>query len=150
MRRPTGRPVTAVVMAAVAVAAALSVSCQKQNPEQDLLQKVEPVGSWLAALRMTGEKWTANGVPAAFVRTTAEAARGPLEQAAQDDEDSKARPAVRDPLRQLISESRTAGDRLRRAAESDDRKAAQPVLQELAALQARFAEIRKAGEEPSR
>jgi hypothetical protein len=150
MRMPAGRPVTAVLMAAVAVAAALFVSCQKQNPEQDLLQKVEPVGSWLAALRMTGEKWTANSVPAAFVRTTAEAARGPLEQAAQDDADSKARPAVRDPLRQLISEGRAAGDRLRRAADSDDRKAAQPVVQELAALQARFAEIRKTCEEPSR
>jgi hypothetical protein len=150
MSMPMGRPVTAVLMAAVAVAAALLGACGKQTPEQDLLQKVEPVASWLATLQMTGEKWTANSVPATFVRTTAEAAGDAFEQAAQDGRDSQARPALRDPLRALISESRSAGDRLRSAAEADDPRAAPPVLRDLAALQARFAALRKTGGESPR
>jgi hypothetical protein len=133
-------------MAAVAVAAAL-LSCQKKNPEQELIQKVEPVGSWLAALQMTGEKWTANSVPDAFVRTTVEAARGPFEQAAQDTAESTARSAVRDPLRKLISDGEAESDRLRRDAAAQDRGAAAPVIRRLAALRVSFAALKKTCEE---
>ena len=147
MCKRTAWPDTAVLMAAVAVASLLS--CQHQTPEQELLQKVEPMGSWLAALQMTGEKWTANSVPAAFVRTTAEAARGPFEQAARDAAESKARPAVRDPLRKLISDGEAESDRLRRSAAAEDRGAAAPVIRRLAALRASFAALKAACEKES-
>jgi hypothetical protein len=124
----------------------LFVSCGHQTPEQELIQKVEPVGSWLAALQMTGEKWAANSVPKAFVRTSVEAARGPFADAAQAAAESSARPAVRDPLRRLIAEGAAESDRLRRAAAADDRKAAGPVIARLAALHASFSLLQKAGQ----
>jgi hypothetical protein len=149
MRRRRGWRGTAVLMAATAVAAVL-LSCQQQSPEQELIQKVEPVGSWLAALQMTGEKWTANSVPDAFVRTTVEAAQGPFAKAARDAAESTARAAVRDPLRQLISAGEAASDRLRRAAAASDRGAAAPVIRRLAELGASFAALKKSCAEPPR
>jgi hypothetical protein len=142
--RPPCRSATAGMITVIAISALL-VSCGHQTPEQELIQKVEPVGSWLAALQMTGEKWTANGVPKAFVRTSVEAARGPFADAAQAAAESSARPAVRDPLRRLIAAGAAESDRLQRAAAADDRKAAGPVISRLAALHSSFSALQKAG-----
>lgn len=104
------------------------------------------MGSWLAALQMTGEKWTANSVPSRFVKASVEAACGSFADAAREAAQSSARPAVRDPLRRLIAESRAASDLLRRAAAAQDRASALPVVQRLAALRARFTALAQAGQ----
>jgi hypothetical protein len=149
---PAGRTAARIVrIARIASFAgiALFLGCSSRTPEQDLLRKTEPVGSWLAALQMTGEKWLANGVPHAFVRTTVEAAQKELAQADQEAKKSSARPEVRDHLRRIIAAGRSEGERLRHAAAAGDRRAGPPVIQRLAALHADYAALRKA-EEPAR
>jgi hypothetical protein len=125
-------------------------ACQKQSPEQKLLKSSEPVVSWLATLRMTGEKWAANSAPSRFVRSTAQAADDSFEQAERDAERSKANPALREPFHRLFADSRSACDELRRAAVANDRAAALPIAQRLASLQAELAALRKAHAELSR
>jgi hypothetical protein len=113
-------------------------ACQHKSPEQELLDKAEPAGSWIPTLQMAGEKWVANSVPASFVKTTCKAADKDLDQAAQEAAKSKARPEVREPLRQLISETRAAGAGLRKAAEANDRPEVSRQAGQLAALRQRF------------
>src|SRR4051794_3506495 len=86
------------------MAAAAIFACQHKSPEQELLDQVEPVGSWIATLQMAGEKWGTNSVPASFVRSSSKVARKAFATAAEEAAKSRARPVVRLPLRQLISE----------------------------------------------
>lgn len=116
------------------VAAALLAACRHQTPEQDLLDKADPAGSWIATLQMTGEKWIANSVPTSFVKTTWQAAREDLQQTTEDAADSKAPPQVRDPFLRLIAETRAAGFGLLQAAEAGDRSAASRQAARLAGL----------------
>ena len=137
-RPPAGRRYRAIFAAAVLFAA-----CRHQTPEQDLSDKADPAASWIATLQMTGEKWIANSVPTAFVKTTWQAAREDLQQTARDAADSKARPEVRDPLRRLIAETRAAGFGLLQATEANDRPAAARETGRLASLSKQFAAWKK-------
>jgi hypothetical protein len=133
------------ILALMAVGALLA--CQHKSPEQELLDKAEPAGSWIPTLQMAGEKWVANSVPVSFVKATCKAADKGLDQAAEEAAKSKARPEVRDPLRQLLSQARTAGAGLRKAAEANDRPEVSRQAGQLAALRQRF-EAWKKGVEP--
>src|SRR5215210_4897412 len=124
---------TVVVLTAVAI-----LACQEKSPEEELLKKVEPVGSWLATLQMLGQKWTANSVPASFVETTVSAARKEFKKAAEETAKSKARPEVRAPLRQLVSEAEAAGAGLLPAVEAGDRPGVAQGVARLGALHQRF------------
>jgi len=132
-RSPVGRRYRAIFLAA-----ALFAACRHQTPEQDLADKADPAASWIATLQMTGEKWIANSVPTAFVKTTWQAAREDLQQAARDAADSKARPEVRDPLRRLIADTRTAGFSLLQATEANDRPGAARQASRLRDIQKQF------------
>jgi hypothetical protein len=122
---------------ALAATAAL-LACQHKSPEQELLDKAEPAGSWIATLQLAGEKWAANSVPTSFVKTTCKAADKDLDRAAEETAKSKARPEVRDPLRQLISQAQAAEAGLRKAAEANDRPGVSRQAGQLAALRQRF------------
>jgi hypothetical protein len=125
------------VLAAVAL-----LACQQKPPEEELLKKLEPVGSWLATLQMLGQKWNANSVPTSFVKTTLSAAGKEFEKAAEETAKSKARPAVRDPLRQLVAEAQAASADLRHAVEAADRPGVARQVGRLAALHQRFEALR--------
>src|ERR671928_285206 len=105
------------------VAAAAFLACQQKSPEEELLKKVEPAGSWLASLQMTGEKWAANSAPTSFVRSSAGAARKAFEKAAEATDRSQASPELRAALRRLIGEAQAATAGLERAARTADRQA---------------------------
>jgi hypothetical protein len=139
MQRPSSIALPAII---AILAAALLLACQKKSPEEDLLHKVEPVGSWLASLQMAGEKWNANSVPTSFVKTTLSAAGKEFEKAAEEAAKSKARPAVRDPLRQLVTEAQAASADLRHAVEAGDHAGAARQAGRLAALHQRFEALR--------
>jgi hypothetical protein len=149
MRNPSSRRSLAVRRSwAIFAAAALLAACQHKSPEQELLDKADLAGSWIATLQMAGEKWVANSVPASFVKTTCKAADEDLDQAGQDAAKSKARPGMRDPLRELISQARAAGNSLRQAAEANDRPEAARQAGRLAALRQRFEEWKKSVSPP--
>ncbi len=133
-------------MAAVLAAAAL-LACQPKPPEEELLKKVEPVGSWLASLEMAGQKWGANSVPTSFVRSTSKVAGKQFEKAAEEAAMSKARPEVRLPLQRVIAEAGAANAGLRQAVESNDRRRLALEVGRLGGLRVRFEALRKAGEE---
>ena len=120
---------------AILVFAAVLAACQHKSPEQELLDKADAVGSWIATLQMAGEKWLANSVPTSFVKSTCKEAGRDLDQAAGEAAKSQARPEVRDPLRQLISQAQAAGASLRRAAAANDRPGAAREAGRLAALE---------------
>jgi hypothetical protein len=124
----------------------LILACQPKSPEEQLLKAVQPVGSWLASLEMTGQKWSANSVPASFVRTTTAAAGKEIEKAAEEAAKSKARPELREPLRRLLAETRDASAGLSRAVDAGDRAAVTREVARLAALHARFEALAKAHE----
>jgi hypothetical protein len=130
------------MIAAIAVALGL-LCCQEQTPEQELAQKMEAVGSWLATLQMAGEKWSANSVPGAFVRTSAKAADSAFEKAEKVASKSDAGPEAREGFRQVIAAGEMESGRLRRAVEADDRASALPIAGRLRDLKARFDALRK-------
>lgn len=127
-----------VWIAGLALLAALLFACQHKQPEEELLKKIEPVGSWLASLQMAGEKWLANSVPSAFLKNTVAAARKELDSAAEEIAKSPARPEVRDPLRRLVTEATAANTGLERAVEINDRKGVARHTGRLAELHATF------------
>ncbi len=102
----------------------LAIACVSQSPAQKLVKDAEPVGSWLATLQMTAEKWSVNSVPAHFARDTAKAASKQLEKAAAAADESPAPPALREPLRRLIAESRAAAGDFQRVVAAGDRRRA--------------------------
>lgn len=128
---------------ALAVAAGLCLACSSQSPEEKLLDTAQTASSWIATLRMTGEQWGANSVPTSFVKTTVKAARADLEKEAEDAAESKAPPELRDPFHQMVTEAESAGDRLWRAAEANDRPGVAREVGRLAALQAGLDALRK-------
>ena len=130
------------ILGVILVLAAL-LACQHKTPDQELLDKADAVGSWIATLQMAGEKWLANSVPTSFVKTTCEAADQDLDQAAGETAKSKAGPAVREPLRQLISQARAAGTGLRRAAAANDRPGAAQEVRRLAGLRSGFEALKR-------
>lgn len=122
---------------------ALVLACQSKSPEEQLLKTVQPVGSWLASLEMTGRKWSANSVPASFVRNMTAAALELIETASEEASKSAARPGLREPLRSLLADARDAGIGLRRAVDAGDRTAVAREVERLAALRARFEALAK-------
>lgn len=127
------------------VLAAVLLACQQKSAREELLKKMDPIGSWLAALQMTGEKWAANSVPTSFVRTTSGAARKAFEKAAKETDKSPASSELRAALRALIGEAGAAAVGLERAARTPDRAAAARQVARLAALHARFEKLSKGG-----
>jgi len=120
------------------VTTALLLACQKKSPEEELLKKVEPVGSWLASLEMVGQKWNANSVPTSFVKSMTTAARKELETAAEEAAKSRARPDVQNPLRQILAEAEAANEGLWQAVEASDRSRLAREIGRLGGLRARF------------
>jgi hypothetical protein len=129
----------------VALTAVTLPACQKKSPEEDLLKKVEPVGSWLASLEMTGRKWLANSVPTSFAKNSLSAAGKAFDKAAEETAKSEAGPEVRARLGQLVSEARAAGAGLRRGIEAGDRGAVAREVGRLAQLHRRFDAIEGGG-----
>jgi hypothetical protein len=121
----------------------LILACQSKTPEEQLLKAVQPVGSWLASLEMTGRKWSANSVPASFVKATTAAARKAIETAAEEAKKSNARPGLRDPIRALLAEAEDASGNLRQAVDRGDRAGVAREVGRFAALHARFEAMTK-------
>jgi hypothetical protein len=124
----------------------LALACGSKTPEEQLLKAVQPVGSWLASLEMTGRKWNANSVPAAFVRSISKAARKEFEKAAEETGKSAARAELREPIRKLLAEAGDAEAGLVRAVEQGDRAAAAREVGRFAALRARFEALTRGAE----
>jgi hypothetical protein len=118
----------------LALAAALCLACGSKSPEEKLLDAAKPAASWIATLRMTGERWNANSVPASFVKATVDKARDELGGVAEEAEKSPAPPEARLPLQHLMTEARAAGSGLERAVEAGDRPAVARQAGRLAAL----------------
>jgi hypothetical protein len=132
-----------LVRTALAVAAGLCLACSPKPPKEKLLDTAQTAASWIATLRMTGERWAANSLPTSFVETTVKAARAALEGEADDAAKSKAPAELRDPFHQMVTAAEAAGDGLRRAAEANDRPGAEREVGRLAALQDRLAALQK-------
>ena len=133
----------------VILAAALLFACQKKSPEEELLHKVEPVGSWLASLQMAGEKWAANSLPSSFLKASLKAARKEFETADEEAAKSKARPEVAAPLRKLLAEAEAATTGLERGIEAGHREEVARQARQLAGLRARFEALQNAGKAAS-
>jgi hypothetical protein len=112
----------------------VAIACGTQPPVQKLAKDAEPVGSWIATLQMTAEKWGSNSVPAHFARDTVKSAAKQLEKAATTADESPAPPAVRDPLRQLITQSRAATSDFQRVIAAGDRRRASDAAARFQAL----------------
>ncbi|HEX3125843.1 MAG TPA: hypothetical protein VH394_00790 [Thermoanaerobaculia bacterium] len=125
----------------------LLTGCQSKTPEEELVKAVQPVGSWLASLEMTGRQWSANSVPASFVRSATKSADKEIEKASEAAEKSTARPGLRDPIRALLAEAKDAGDSLRRAVDQGDRAGVAREVGRLGALHQRFDTLTKGLEE---
>src|SRR5260370_35216420 len=92
------------------LAIALLAACSHETPEEQLQKDFEPVKSWSATVQFAGEKWTANSVPAAFVRATIDAAEKDYDRAGKAIDASQARKDRRDQLRhELEAPPRAAG-----------------------------------------
>lgn len=96
------------------LAIALLAACSHKSPEEKLQKDFEPVKSWSATVQFAGEKWSANSVPAAFVRATIDAAEKEYDKAGKSIDESKAQKELRDQLRQELEASRAAAERLKR------------------------------------
>ena len=129
----------ALLFGALALAASLCFACVSKSPEEKLLDTAKPAASWIATLRMTGERWSANSVPASFVKATTAKARDELGSVAEEAEKSPVRPEVRLPLQHLMTEARAAGSELERAVEAGDRPAVARQVGRLAALEGELA-----------
>jgi len=124
----------ALLFGALALAAGLCLACASKSPQEKLLDAAKPAASWIATLRMTGERWNANSVPASFVKATVGKARDELASVAEEAEKSPVPPEVRIPLQRLMTEARAAGSGLERAVEAGDRPAVARQVDRLATL----------------
>jgi hypothetical protein len=111
----------APLFGALALAAGLCLACASKSPEEKLLDAAQPAASWIATLRMTGERWNANSVPASFVTSTIDKAGDELAGVAEEAGKSPARPEAKLPLQRLMTEARAAGSALERAVEAGNR-----------------------------
>jgi len=96
------------------LATVLLAACIRKTPEEQLQKDFEPVKSWSATVQFAGEKWSANSVPAAFVRATIAAAEKEYDKAGKAIDDSQAQKNLRDQLRHELDLSRAAAERLKR------------------------------------
>ncbi len=140
----------ALLFGALALAASLCFACASKSPQEKLLDAAGPAASWIATLRMTGERWNANSVPASFVKATTAKAGDELASVAEEAEKSAVRPEVRLPLQHLMTEARAAGSGLERAVKAGDRPAVARQVDRLAALAGELAAWRaqQGGETP--
>ena len=140
----------APLFGALALAASLCFACASKSPQEKLTDAAKPAASWIATLRMTGERWSANSVPASFVKATVGKARDELASVAEEAGKSPVRPEVRLPLQNLMTEARAAGAGLERAVEAGDRPAVARQVDRLAALAGELAawRARQGGETP--
>ncbi|HTG36882.1 MAG TPA: hypothetical protein VLB76_28525 [Thermoanaerobaculia bacterium] len=129
----------APLFGALALAATLCLACASKSPQEKLLDATKPAASWIATLRMTGERWNANSVPASFVKATAGKAVDELGAVAEEAGKSPVPPEVRLPLQRLMTAARAAGSGLERAVEAGDRPAAARQVARLAALEGELA-----------
>jgi len=127
---PPGAP----LLGALALAAGLCLACASKSPQEKLLDAARPAASWIATLRMTGERWNANSVPASFVEATVDKARDELAGVAEEAGKSPIPPEARLPLQRLMTEARAAGSGLERAVKAGDRPAVARQVDRLAAL----------------
>jgi hypothetical protein len=121
-----------------ALALSLLLGCSRQSPEEKLLDTAKPAASWIATLRMTGERWIANSVPKSFVKATVAEARTDLGKIAEEAGKSPARPAAI-VLQRLLQDARSLALGLERAVKAGDRPAAARQVEQIDALQARMA-----------
>jgi hypothetical protein len=133
-----------------ALVLAASLACASKSPQEKLLDAAKPAASWIATLRMTGERWNANSVPASFVKATTAKARDELVSVAEEAGKSPVRPEVRLPLQHLMTEARAAGSALERAVEAGDRPAVARQVGRLAVLAGELAawQARQEGRAP--
>jgi hypothetical protein len=96
------------------LAIALLAACTHKTPEEQLKNDFKPVKSWSATVQFAGEKWSANSVPAAFVRATIDAAEKEYDKAGKAIDASRAQKDLRDQLRHELESSRAAAARLKR------------------------------------
>jgi hypothetical protein len=96
------------------LAIALLAACTHKTPEEQLQKDFETVKSWSATVQFAGEKWSANSVPAAFVRATIDAAEKEYEKAGKAIDASQAPKDLRDQLHRELDVSRAAAERLKR------------------------------------
>jgi hypothetical protein len=122
----------------LALAASLVLACSRQSPEEKLLDTARPAVSWLATLRMTGERWIANSVPKSFVKATVGEARKDLGKVADAAGKSPVPAGEKLPLLALMREGRSVGLDLQKAAEAGDRPGAARQVARLVALQERI------------
>jgi 3-hydroxyisobutyrate dehydrogenase-like beta-hydroxyacid dehydrogenase len=128
---------------ALALASSLLLACSSQSPTEKLLDTAKPAGSWIATLRMTGERWIANSVPESFVKATVDEARDDLGKVVDEAGKSPAPAAARLPLQRLLHAARAAGFGLEKAVKAGDRPGAARQVGRLAALQGELAAWRK-------
>lgn len=127
----------------------LALACGSQPPAQQLAKDADPVGSWIATLQMTAEKWGANSVPAHFARDTAKSAAKQLEKAAKTADESPAPPSLREPLRRLIAQSRAATSDFQRVVAAGDRRGAAASAARFQALGDAFDQWKQSAEASS-
>ena len=102
------------VMARRILAIALLVACSHKSPEEQLQKDFEPVKSWSATVQFAGQKFSANSVPASFVRATIDAAEKEYDKASKAIDASQAKKDLRDQLRHELESSRAEAERLKR------------------------------------
>jgi hypothetical protein len=124
----------APLFGALALAASLCFACASKSPREKLLDAAKPAASWIATLRMTGERWDANSVPASFVKATVDKARDELASVAEEAKKSPLPPEARLPLQRLMTEARAAGSTLERAVAAGNRPEVARQVGRLAAL----------------
>jgi hypothetical protein len=114
----------------------LLVACSHKTLEQRLLQDVDPAMSWVSTLQFAGEKWLADSVPTAFVRSSVGAAKKELQKATKAIGQSRARNDLRDALQHQFEAASAAAGHLNEAIEENDRRMAAESIARLAAAHA--------------
>jgi hypothetical protein len=115
-------------MRPILVFCALLAACSHRTAEEQLIKDVAPAKAWVATLRFAGEKWIANSVPTAFVRSSLGAAEKEFDRAMRSVDQSNARRDLRDQLRHHLEGSHAAAERLKNAIEKQDRRAAAAAI----------------------
>lgn len=121
-------------LARLAAVALLALSCSHKTPEEQLVKSVDAAASWVPALQMTAEKWTANSVPSTFAASAARAAEKELEKARHSVAGSDAKRELRDRLAEDFRAADAFARRLDDAVSHDDPRRIAPHIRELPPL----------------